>query len=242
MSTEEEAFAFSEEPNTAVFTCAHVLTDGHPVLHVSHDADGDWQFLCREEEPHETADARIVGLCEIVKLDPTLNQLAEMCTAHEATRDSVTSPWCIEDHTVDGVRATILEHGVWIGAIEANDEGPAFAYTIGLHANYTHPELIMFGLPIASMHSILNHCADQVRAGARFSTAGDTQGILDAFAVRFRAVVSEESHAEYLGIGCRFYESRTFPVLQCVWPDKSGAFPGDPGAAEFLAKVQPLIP
>ena len=37
---------FSEPSNLAAFTTTHVLREGYPVLLVSHDHDGDWQFLC----------------------------------------------------------------------------------------------------------------------------------------------------------------------------------------------------
>jgi len=103
-----ERFEFSAARNTAVFICARVR-DGAPVLHVTHDADGDWQFLCGGQ----------------VKLRP----------------------------------------------------------------------------------------------------------------VRDRA-----SYDEHLGYAIWFYNGRQFPVLQLVWPDKTGRFPGEEGVAESLATLQPLLP
>ena len=38
-------FPFSDAPNTACFTCCHVLDENKPILYVSHDEDGYWQFL-----------------------------------------------------------------------------------------------------------------------------------------------------------------------------------------------------
>jgi hypothetical protein len=40
-----DRFEFDEARNTMVFVCARVR-DGAPVLWVSHDENGDWQFLC----------------------------------------------------------------------------------------------------------------------------------------------------------------------------------------------------
>ena len=40
-------FPFSDAPNTACFTCRHVLEENRPIRYVSHDEDGYWQFLCR---------------------------------------------------------------------------------------------------------------------------------------------------------------------------------------------------
>lgn len=39
-------FPFSDAPNTACFTCRHVLEENRPIRYVSHDEDGYWQFLC----------------------------------------------------------------------------------------------------------------------------------------------------------------------------------------------------
>ena len=35
-------FPFSDEPNTACFTCRHVLEENRPIRYVSHDEDGYW--------------------------------------------------------------------------------------------------------------------------------------------------------------------------------------------------------
>jgi hypothetical protein len=44
---------------------------------------------------------------------------------------------------------------------------PPFTYSIGLFANYDHPELIMFGLNKAS--AIINEIRDHVAAGRKFA-------------------------------------------------------------------------
>ena len=38
-------FPFKDAQNTACFTCCHVLEENKPILYVSHDQDGFWQFL-----------------------------------------------------------------------------------------------------------------------------------------------------------------------------------------------------
>ena len=52
-------FPFSDAPNTACFTCCHVLEENKPILYVSHDEDGYWQFLCGGN--HKEEDARVVS-------------------------------------------------------------------------------------------------------------------------------------------------------------------------------------
>jgi hypothetical protein len=39
-----------------------------------------------------------------------------------------------------------------------------------------------------------------------------------------------------------FYRGWEFPLLQLMWPDRDGRFPGERGAATGLARQQPLLP
>ena len=71
-------FPFADKPDTACFVCSHVL-EGRPVLYVSHDDDGYWQFLCGGE--HSEQDARIVSLLSAYELDKGLGALAPLTMA-----------------------------------------------------------------------------------------------------------------------------------------------------------------
>lgn len=83
---------FQEPQNVAVFTVRQVIDGAIPVLRVIHDDDdGAWQFLPGREVP--TADAILVALSEIVKLDPTVCYLASLPCGWTATRGSPQDPW-----------------------------------------------------------------------------------------------------------------------------------------------------
>lgn len=41
-------------------------------------------------------------------------------------------------------------HGWHVIGVEADNEGPAFAYSIGLYQTFGHPEVVVFGLSISS--------------------------------------------------------------------------------------------
>ena len=69
-------FPFSDPPDTACFTCCHVLDDHRPILYVSHDEDGCWQFLCGES--HTLEDARVVSLADILQIDGSVADLADL--------------------------------------------------------------------------------------------------------------------------------------------------------------------
>ena len=86
-------FPFTDAPNTACFTCCHVLEENKPILYVSHDEDGYWQFLCGEA--HEEEDARIVSLATILEIEPTMGDLAELDYGEYAEAESETSDWIV---------------------------------------------------------------------------------------------------------------------------------------------------
>ena len=86
-------FPFSDAPDTACFTCCHVLEEHSPILYVSHDDDGFWQFLCGRE--HTEEEARIVSLAYILKLDPSMADLAELDYGEFAEAEDENSDWTV---------------------------------------------------------------------------------------------------------------------------------------------------
>lgn len=82
---------FPDPINTAAFTTTRVLRDGYPVLLVSHDQDGDWQFMCTTT--NDSADAEIVCLGCAYERDRTVAEVADLPPGWQAWRDSVGGPW-----------------------------------------------------------------------------------------------------------------------------------------------------
>ena len=79
-------FPFIVKSNTLCFTCCHILNENKRVRYVSHDNDGDWQFLCGEK--HSPADARIVSLSEIITLDKNVVELSDLeCGEYAEEKD-----------------------------------------------------------------------------------------------------------------------------------------------------------
>jgi hypothetical protein len=84
---------FQDPPNVAVFTLRRIAKEGRPVLHVSHDEeDGGWQFLDGAAMSVEK-DAILVGLGTMIRLDPSLAELADLPLGWEAVRDAPGRPW-----------------------------------------------------------------------------------------------------------------------------------------------------
>ena len=83
---------FDQPPNTAVITLRSIAFGGAPILHVCHEADDHgWQFLGLDTPILE--DACVVGLGEIVRLDPSVLDVAAMAPGWHAWRESKTSRW-----------------------------------------------------------------------------------------------------------------------------------------------------
>ena len=90
---------FSDSKNVAVFTTTHVVKDKQPILYVFHDADdGSWQFHYAGNKTEK--DSMIVTLEEILTIDPSIADLADMPSGQMAYRKSKDSPWIRKPHTI----------------------------------------------------------------------------------------------------------------------------------------------
>lgn len=90
MATYRE-WPFLEPKNTGVFTTTPVIEGQLPILHVSHDQDGDWQFLCGTTQ--RTEDAKLVCLSEMIEMHPSLAELATLPAGWYAERSTIDDPW-----------------------------------------------------------------------------------------------------------------------------------------------------
>jgi Domain of unknown function (DUF4262) len=125
-----------------------------------------------------------------------------------------------------GVRPDVLTRGWAVAGGDAGDAGPAWRYTVGLHHRYQHPEVVVFGLAPETLHAILEAVVRHVRAGHRFEAGERYDAILAHYACAFEAV-DRRWLPQYLAEAVAFYRAGRFPVLQCLWPDRTGRYPSD---------------
>jgi len=85
-------YLFKDDENTACFSCNHILDEKKPILYVSHDSEGDWQFLCGESG-HKEENAKIISLKSATELDQSLNDLFEMPKGVGAERKAKDDKW-----------------------------------------------------------------------------------------------------------------------------------------------------
>ena len=97
-----DRFPFADAPNTACFTCRHVLEEHKPNLYVSHDEDGYWQFLCGGS--HKEEDARVVSLASILNIDETMGDLAGLDYGECAEAEDAASDWMVKCTLSEGMK------------------------------------------------------------------------------------------------------------------------------------------
>lgn len=83
---------FSDPPNLATFSLRDIMEGRRSILYVSHDADGDWQFTDGRDSP-DPDDAVILSFDEVLRMEPTIAELADLPSGWRAWRDGVSEPW-----------------------------------------------------------------------------------------------------------------------------------------------------
>jgi hypothetical protein len=87
---------FSEPGNTSVYTTIHVMKEGSTITLVSHELDGDWQFMGNEPIDDYSRVAMLVSLDEVVRHDKTVLQVSDLRLGFKATRTKKSEKWLVE--------------------------------------------------------------------------------------------------------------------------------------------------
>jgi hypothetical protein len=83
---------FDQSRKTAAITLRSIVFEGKPILFVSHDADDHgWQFM--DGERVATKNAAVVTMEEIVGLDSSILEIADLPSGSCAWREDASSPW-----------------------------------------------------------------------------------------------------------------------------------------------------
>lgn len=82
---------FAEPENAAAFTTSRAIRGGEPILLVSHDHEGDWQFLCGDVG--EADECMLICLACAYVRDRSVGELADLPAGWQARRASVDAPW-----------------------------------------------------------------------------------------------------------------------------------------------------
>ncbi|MCF2529117.1 DUF4262 domain-containing protein [Yinghuangia soli] len=134
--------------------------------------------------------------------------------------------------------AELVESPGWmVAAVPADDQGDAFAYTIGLRHSFGTPEVAMFGLDPYLMQELLNVLGEKAAAGLPLADGSRHGDVIDGHDVLLRQARGGWYPA-FFGRALSFYRA-PFPVLQVLWPDRKGRFPGEPDVDDSVRARQP---
>jgi hypothetical protein len=116
---------------------------------------------------------------------------------------------------------------------------PPYSFSVGLYHTHGHPEVILLGLNHAVAGSIINNIGGLVMLGRKIEPDRRYDDFTNAGTV-FK-VVDSRFYEKYVGYARWLYGGSNFPMLQCVWPLKSGLYPWDHGYPPEGAHVQPFL-
>ena len=135
---------------------------------------------------------------------------------------------------------TVRRHGWGVVKVPEDDEGPAFAFSVGLFHAFDHPEVLVIGQKLEAMHGIINHLGERIRDGERFAAGRAYGDVLEGYDC-YMLEVDQSHFREYLGTAMWFYDQASFPALQLVWPDRLKRYPWDANAHPSFATTQPVL-
>ena len=93
MTDTNQQWPFLDPPNTAVTTNVRILDEEDWVHYVTHDAeDGAWQFP-PFHGPASMKEAAVVSLQHMLRIEPRLEELADLPLGWHAWRDSKSATW-----------------------------------------------------------------------------------------------------------------------------------------------------
>jgi Domain of unknown function (DUF4262) len=138
------------------------------------------------------------------------------------------------------VLSDIRSHGWHMVGVESDEEGPGFAYSVGLLRTFGHPEILVVGLDASVMFGMINQIGELIRTGKRFEHHDESGDVLDGFNVAFRSVEARY-HRDFVSYALWYYGGGDLPFLQCVWPGTHHRYPWHPEFPPSLAARQPCL-
>ena len=110
--------------------------------------------------------------------------------------------------------------------------------TIGLARTFGHPELCVLGTNGPEGGGLLGAAVDLIRRETRLVPLQDYAGVIDGYPVRFKWVPEAYKQAWFF-VNADYFGGR-FDMLQLIWPDREGRFPGDPDCHPECTRAQSL--
>jgi hypothetical protein len=140
------------------------------------------------------------------------------------------------DHKILGDIARV---GWSVIGIEESEEGPGYAFSVGMFHTLKHPEIVIMGLKPTTAQSLINAIGDAAREGKPVAPAERSEDFA-SFPLAFVEMLPRY-YREYIGYARWLYRGSEFPVLQCLWPDKAELFPWQPDYDARFFQLQRVL-
>lgn len=88
---------FEDNINVAVFSTKFVVKDKNEITYVAHDIeDRAWKFFSNDNYNNLEDVAMLVSLEEMIKIDNSILEIADMPLGYYATRKSIKDKWILQ--------------------------------------------------------------------------------------------------------------------------------------------------
>lgn len=130
-------------------------------------------------------------------------------------------------------------HGWAVVYVNAGANTPGYAYTVGLFENYSHPDLMISGLPQTTSAVILNNLGKRVKQGENFEVCEPVDGVMQGYKARF-APMHPGWTIKMMALNEVYVRLSDLPSIQVLWPDVSGSYPDEEACDRDTKLVQPF--
>jgi len=134
----------------------------------------------------------------------------------------------------------VRDHGWHLVRVAEENGSPGWVHSIGFYENFSHPEVVIFGLEDNVLTGVIEDIGNDIRGGKRYSCGQSFGGILEGVECTFKPV-HRRWFASFLNDCEWYYGGDSFGVLQCVWPDREGRSPWSEEFATEWCGLQPLL-
>ena len=146
------------------------------------------------------------------------------------------------EEAIDETAARIAEHGYTLQGVEPSPGHHSWIYSIGLVANFGHPELIVVGLDVSRAADLMTCMADRVVEGKPHEPGDVLCHDHGAVHTRIGRVHPGQLRRDWFNWWFSYYltaggDAPELRALQVVWSDAHGPGP----TAEHRWRHQPLL-
>lgn len=220
-----------------IVVCDTFAHEDYPVF-----ATDDGDAIAKHAEYAAMEMQRIIEVYDL-RMDKA-SQLNEQRSMHLPAGGSASERHEVTQEAIDTFRAKrlalIQENGFTVQGVfpTKDNQGPPYGYSIGLSAKGL-PEVMAMGLPYEATIAILNNVAHQLISGECKGHADEL--IHKAANMPLKLIELPERVARSYALGAFGYakdSGATVKLLQVLWPDMRGIYPGTVGCDIAMARVQ----